>query len=264
MKRWFERGWFASLVVILVITVYGLYFYSMYQSISPSDSGRLTGVQSGTFGDAFGTLNALFSALACGGVIATLLLQRGDLRESKSQALDQQFEAIFYARLTLQQNVVDKLDLMSGGVVTASGRDCLRRFWRDLVRRYKMSSREKSHEERAQLAYSKLWALRHSDLGIYFRSLYSLLKFLDESGYRRKDKLGTVVRSLLSDHELVLILYNCLDRRGENFKRYAELFQLFDNLDVELLLKPSDVLRLPKKCFGKNSEALKIFELAGK
>lgn len=42
----------------------------------------------GTFGDTFGGLNALFSALAFGGLIITILLQREDLQKQK-EAIDQ-------------------------------------------------------------------------------------------------------------------------------------------------------------------------------
>lgn len=265
MKRWFEKGWFAFLVVGLVLVVYGAYFLFLSRGIISGGGGELTGVRTGTFGDAFGALNALFSALACGGVIATLLLQRGDLRETKKQALDQQFEANFYTRLTLQQNVVEKLDIVNvtTGVVRATGRDCLKSYYREIVKRYNLVRIPKPHEQRMQRAYERVWMFRHSDLSIYFRSLYSLFKFLDESGYDHKDKLGVVVRSLLSDYELALILYNCLNRRGENFRKYAESFRLFDNLDVDLLLDPVDVISIPKAAFGKNAAALEIFRKAG-
>jgi hypothetical protein len=47
---------------------------------------------SGTFGDTFGALNALFSGLALAGVIVTILIQRSELKHQRTELSLQRFE----------------------------------------------------------------------------------------------------------------------------------------------------------------------------
>lgn len=46
----------------------------------------------GTFGDAFGAINALFSGLAFGGIIYTILLQRQELKLQREELRDTRIE----------------------------------------------------------------------------------------------------------------------------------------------------------------------------
>lgn len=262
MKQDFGVGLLIGIAVVLILSIYGGYYYFLVQGLGEQNASGLVGVRAGTFGDAFGTLNALFSALACCGVVATLLLQRRDLKQTHEKADRQQFESHFYSRLSLQQNIVDRLDLVSrsSGQTIANGRDCIKKIYKSMAEKCVGDTRRTDQKVKIDFWYNWVWRGFHSDLGLYFRSLYSLLKFLSESDYHDKAKLGVVIRSLLSDYELALIFYNCMSSRGENFIKYAEEYALFDNLDVGILVDEKDVLRVSKKTFGKNKAALEIFE----
>lgn len=263
MKRKSRLDFYIVVVVLVILGTYIGYWCYLYSGFGPETNGGLERTRSGTFGDAFGVINALFSALACSGVVATLLYQRRDLAAQKEKSDMQQFEAQFYNRLTLQQNVVDRLDLVDAktNAVVSTGRDCLKSIFRHMERLYHMAAKTRNHEAALLKAYTTIWGHFHSDLGVYLRSLYSVFKFLSESDYPDKKKLGVVVRSLLSDFELALIFYNCTSKKGENFKKYAEEFQLFDNLDIHLLIKDDDVCRVPKAAWGKNSAALAVYDM---
>lgn len=262
LNKFFGVGFLIVVAVLIILGLYASYYYFLLQGFPGANSQGLTGVRAGTFGDAFGTLNALFSALACCGVVATLLLQRRDLKQTHEKADIQQFESHFYSRLSLQQNIVDRLDLVSKSSkqTVANGRDCLKRIYQSMSERCLEDTKRTDHKIKIDFWYDWVWKNFHSDLGLYFRSLYSLLKFLSESDYQDKAKLGVVIRSLLSDYELSIILYNCMSSRGENFKKYAEEYALFDNLDISILIDEKDVLRVSKRSFGKNKVALAIFE----
>ncbi|WP_438301357.1 putative phage abortive infection protein [Pseudomonas sp. NMS19W] len=208
-------GFLILIAVLAILGLYGCYYYFLVQGFSEANQQGLVGVRAGTFGDAFGTLNALFSALACCGVVATLLLQRRDLKQTHEKADRQQFESHFYSRLSLQQNIVDRLDLVNkeSKQTVATGRDCLKQIYKSMSERCLGDTKRTDQKTKIDYWYDWVWVNFHSDLGLYFRSLYSLLKFLSESEYQDKAKLGVVIRSLLSDYELAIILYNCMSSR---------------------------------------------------
>lgn len=239
-------------VVLCMLAAYFGYYYFLYLGFSGSDQAELKGVRSGTFGDAFGVLNALFSGLAFSGVVATLLIQSKDLNEARAQSARQQIESQFYNLLGLQQNVIQGFN----GNSTTVGRDSFRIWVVFLKARYEESSNVSKPQE---LAYQKLWDKYRGDLSLYFRSLYSVFRFVSESGHVDTKKFGVAARSLLSDFELVVLFYNCIDSRGIKFQRFANEFALFNNLDPALLLREVDVKMLAKEAYGNNEEVLSIY-----
>ncbi|MGY2257447.1 putative phage abortive infection protein [Pseudomonas sp. SDO55104_S430] len=258
MKNKIGLGWLIAIVVMIVLAVYAGYYYFLYSGFSsPEDLAELKGVRGGTFGDAFGTLNALFSGLAFSGVLITLLIQRKDLMGSQEQNSRQQIESQFYNMLSLQQGVVQSFDIKKNGVVKMVGRDCFKTWVWHLRNEY--GTAKGTHEERMGLAYREVMRRFHGDLGLYFRSLYSVFRFVSECQHPDKRKFGNVVRSLLSDFELVILFYNSLGDKGRNFQSYITEFSIFDNLEPAMLLDMMDVLFLAPESYGANAEILDTF-----
>jgi len=260
--------------VILVVCVYAAYYaflYFGYEAKTDAD-GNLVGVRSGTFGDAFGALNALFSGLAFSGFMITLLLQRRDLSDGQAENARQQIESQFYNMLKLQQAVVSGFDLQqtkfqymskSSIQVVTQGRDCFK-TWADKLRVEYDSAQSSAKTDKLKEAYRELWDEHRGDLSLYFRSLYTLFKFVSKSDHVDKKWLSSVARSFISDYELIVLFYNCLMPNGLKFQAYACEFAVFDNLDVSLLLNVDDVLMMSPQAFGDNPEVLKIFQTSGK
>lgn len=264
------RSWKIYLSIFFVLggvaLIYGLYYWFLYTgfSVQVDQAGALVGIRSGTFGDAFGVLNALFSGLAFSGVLITLLLQRKDLSEAHDQNALQQAESQFYSMLNLQQQVIQGFDLhVSRGDTpyTIQGRDCFRDWHRKLIRAFK-HTHDSDDRLRVVRAYQIILSAHQGDLGLYFRSLYSVFKFIERDKYIDKAHFSRVVRSLISDFELVFLYYNCLSPRGESFQRFATMYELFDNIDVDLLLDKKHVLYMHVESFGSNEEALKLVRQA--
>ena len=77
----------------------------------------------------------------------------------------------------------------------------------------------------------------------YFRHLYHIFRYIKMSDFSEVDKYryASLVRSNLSQYELVLLFYNCLSPNGiEKFKGLVEDFALLNNLRVNLLAKEED------------------------
>lgn len=106
-----------------------------------------------------------------------------------------------------------------------------------------LSSEKLSRAEKISIlteySYETIYTKNRASLGIYFRVLYNMLRFLSE----KKRDLPTsmydtyckIVRAKLSDFELVIIFYNCLTEVGTPMKKYVADFQLFDNLPLDEL-----------------------------
>lgn len=72
-----------------------------------------------------------------------------------------------------------------------------------------------------------------------FRHLYRIYKYVDTSDLITDDErynYACIVRSQLSDYELVILFYNCLTSNGRaKFKPLIEKYAIFNNLREELL-----------------------------
>ncbi|UVL17457.1 putative phage abortive infection protein [Pseudomonas sp. B21-044] len=250
-----SNSWKVSGVLVLVMFLYVSYFVMLLWStpfaVLPEK------LREGAFGDSFGTLNALFSGLAFSGVLITMLLQRKDLLEARVQASNQQIESQFYNMLALQQNIVSGFDMKSKGVLLHSGRDCFKAWYRFFESQ--LQEEQVSPGLGVEEAYDIMWLKYQGDLGLYFRSLYSIFRFVSECGHPDAAKFGGVVRSLLSDFELVILYYNCLSKQGSGFKKFVEEFRVFDNLDVDMLVDVGELTDFDVRCFGDNESALNLY-----
>jgi hypothetical protein len=220
----------------------------------------------GTFGDMFGAINALFSGLAFAGVIIAILLQRGELRlqreeltltreemQGQKEALNaqnetlkkQNFETTFFQLLTLQNDLVNAIDLVSSDVGSAAptrGRDCFRVFYK----RFRRASGEPRGESvqdaaaRINREYLDFYINHQHDIGHYFRNLYNIVKFVDRSEAVDRNLYTNLVRAQLSSYELLLLFYNCLSEMGrDKFKPLIEKYQLLKTMPQGELVDPS-------------------------
>lgn len=117
--------------------------------------------------------------------------------------------------------------------------------------------------EAAVKGFEEVLSRNKGDLGLYFRSLYSVFRFIESTAHDSKYDFGRVVRSLLSDYELVLLFYNSFSSKGLKFKDFAIKYELFDNLDVALLVKPDHVVHMEYRAYKGNADALAIYRKYG-
>ncbi|MFF7860759.1 putative phage abortive infection protein [Pseudomonas monteilii] len=251
-------SWFLSFLVVSAVLIGYMAFFDFLIAEIPIRK-LAEAIRQGTFGDSFGTLNALFSGLAFSGVLITVLLQRKELSEARKQTVNQQIESQFYNMLSLQQNVVQGFDIKRGVDIVMVGRDCFKSYVNRLNERYN-SYAIKLSPNRVLETYDAMWQHFRGDLSIYYRSLYSVFRFVSACDHPKKRDFAVVARSFLSDYELVVLFYNCLSPRGENFKVFAYEFQLFNNLDPKLLLEPKHIKLLDKRAYGENAEIQTLYD----
>lgn len=85
--------------------------------------------------------------------------------------------------------------------------------------------------------YDYYFHLYHSDLGHYFRNLYYVVRYIENCKIRDSEKKEfiKILRSQLSNYELLLLAYNGLHPYGEKFYPYLEKYELLKSLNNETM-----------------------------
>jgi hypothetical protein len=254
----------------------------------------------GSFGDMFGAINALFSGLAFAGVIIAILLQRQELRlqrkeleqtkeELKGQrtALElQNFNNTFFQLVRFQYNITEGINIEikgSLGIPLAiyleppifKGRDSFYHlynhfrdnFYNQIVKLERKNNSiveiiNKSLVEIINKSFIEFFEVYQSDLGHYFRNLYNIFKYIDNSrfSYLEKKFYSNIIRGQLSNYELLLLFYNSQSRYGKNFIKYIETYELFDNMPLDKLIdEETHVSLYDIKAYGNQLEHESIY-----
>lgn len=224
------------------------------------------------FGDSFGAVNALVSAFAFAGMIVSFVLQRSELRlqrkelEAQRKEFEQQndtlalqrFENTFFHMLELQQQIVNNLEATwrgkdemrkvseVGGYVpeevgverVTKGRDVFQVWFTGIkVGKQIFDGEIKWLEKNGIREYDSSYI--PSIFDHYFRHLYNIVKFVDQTQIlsdEDKYRYVSITRSTLSRYELVWLYYNTLSNLGcLKFKPLVEKYCLLNNLRPDLL-----------------------------
>lgn len=200
--------------------------------------------------------------------------QKEQLEAQSRTFKQQQFESTFFQLLALHHQIVNGIDRVEKPLTLAAvfkpsrpepapeefrGRDVFVRIFRDL------KSTQKSFEEEygpADLSvtvneiYKRVYTRNQSDLGHYFRNLYTLIKFVKNSDVQDKHAYTNIVRAQLSTYELLLLFYNCLSEHGrEKFKPLIEEFHLLKNMPQERVLDGSHIEAYSPSAFARPAVA---------
>ena len=280
-----------AVIVCVAVVVAGILL--SYLIAGHFDSAERSAIETrGLFGDSWGGVNALVSALAFAGVIVTLYLQNRDLnlqreemtRQRKEFAEEnktikyQRFENLFYNMLNLQQKIVDGLryehvvyeDFKNEfGILTKRhsvkrevvGRDVFRFLFEDV---------DFSYGPRPFRGYRRyltaLGVKKYDDTMIptyfdhYFRHLYKIVQFVDSQGFEFDEAYRYVsfLRGTLSRYELVWIYYNALYPDNHKFKKLIEKYSLLKALRQELLTDSLESIDYYNNLGIKTDEVSKI------
>lgn len=263
-------AWTVAIVICILVWLGGAAttrWYAVHCSESHDDATEAMGL----FGDSFGAVNALISALAFAGVLVTFRLQRKELdlqrQELQAQRAEfaqqnttlklQRFENTFFHMMELQQQIVNDLRIQN------KSKEHLRTGTGIGQRREEIVLEELKGRQvirhiykyvHYQLELNGFEGYRHAGYGNlldhYFRHLYTILRYIDETdafdnnsgetdvenARKQKYHYTTIVRATLSRYELLLLYYNGLSFFGrEKMKPLIEKYALLNNIDAESL-----------------------------
>lgn len=243
------------IAALAAIFILGLNFY--FGSISK---------EVGQFGDFFGgMLNPLLTFLTFFGLIATIVIQKQELKsarieyEKTATALSTQaIETTFFNTLDLHHNITENLSLDILEIEGSNRLSLLQIASRNAVlglpeRQTQFSGRlvfgatlsylTKGSQEpdSAVVRYREIQEDHNHVFGHYFRNLYQALKVID--GYSEnhltegdKRKYTSILRAQLSTTEPALLLINCVDGvcdQGQ-FRNLLVKYSMLEHLPYEL------------------------------
>ena len=252
----------ASIAVAIVISIW---FF-----LPPILTGSYCNItEKGAYGDMYGTVNALFTALAFVGFLTTIFLQRKELilqrvelsltrkvlegqeKQIKVQSStfhQQRFENTFFELIRIHIEIVSALS-KSGRKTEIRGRECLgsqvntlRQIWTEFGGKVTNLIDE---------AMDKLYNDNPPHLGHYFRQLYHIVLFVHSSEVQKKQRYADFIQAQLNNDELVLLAYNGLSKHGGKFKPLIEEFGLLENLTWGTLFSENHARGYSEKAFGK-------------
>jgi hypothetical protein len=220
--------------VLLAFVVIDLYFYQFKTIFSVGQDAW------GQFGDYIGgLLNPLFSFTALCALFYTIKLQSKELHESTEQLKNsaaalalqndvltrQRFETTFFQLFQLfNQLIKDMADNNNHGKKT-------------IAYFYTCIADSNIDSIKTQLQ-------KNQALSAYFRTLYSIIKFIDASSLLFEDKkfYSNLVRAQLSREELALLFYSCLLMPQYEQSKFIPLiirYDLIEYLSDDTLANPA-------------------------
>lgn len=202
----------------------------------------------------YSQLEVKYTRLELAGQKQEMILQNQTL-------LNQKFENTFFQLLTLFNGILNSLDLREKGsnIIIATGRDCFESF-NDSLKQIcrKVVSSDGGHPAQPTIvqslrAYNAVYDANNADLSHYFRTIYHIFKFIDDSNIDNKKRYSSIARAQLSSFEQVILFYNCLHQNGvEKFKPLIEKYAVFKNIDKGLLLYFKHIDAYEPSAYGKN------------
>ena len=256
---------FFSLAIFLLITtifIVGLgnidYFMSLvYSKTEIADKDLLPKI--GTFGDSAGLLNALFSSLAFGGVILTIIWQVSENSRQRKEEHRIQFENVFFNMTGSLEKIVSELKVED--IKDTNNSIPNTQLWD--MKEEDTDSQEVNDDSPQYITGRAVFKYLYEDapeplediikkegilgfetamygmLDNYFRYLYRVLKYIDESTLiekKEKYRYVGILRAQLSYMELIMVYYNCLSEYGnEKFKPLVEKYHLLKNIREDRL-----------------------------
>ena len=122
----------------------------------------------------------------------------------------------------------------------------------DIQRRELLPFSKEDHIEDIDSAFSYLFGAHRPHLGHYFRQIYHLLKFVDDSKITedRKKAYVDIIQSHLENIELVLIACYGLSKHGQELKVLIERYGLLESVTPGSLLHGEHARLYKASAFG--------------
>lgn len=265
---------------LIAVTCILLIFIPAVFALPGCEFFNLSKDETARIGDSIGGITAPFVAILAAVLTFLAFWVQYDFNEKQQVSIEKQrFEHNFYEMLNIHESITQSLKLMiideSSGVdsennivVKSEGRDVFQLLYEVMpisasrrvangiiipnTKQYKgLKELFHSNDKRFEI-YENNTAV--GTLDHYFSQLYSIFKMIIENKElddNAKYDYSRIVRSTLSQYELLLLFYNCLSSNGiEKFKPIIEDYAIMNNLRKDMLAKQDDETLYKASAYG--------------
>lgn len=155
----------------------------------------------------------------------------------------QSFENKFFELLSRFSDLLNTMETPRTNGINTRGKA----YIRETFDSFRNSSQWNSDDRLSEIIehYDACFRNRREHLSAYFRFLNRIIDFVDAAADvndHEKRQYIKIIRSTLSDFELVLLFYGSFSSKAEDFPVVLRQYNFFDNLPHDLLLAPDDVV----------------------
>lgn len=183
-----------------------------------------------------------------------IMEQKKEMEVQNITLQHQKFENTFFQMIGLLHSIVDSMDIRKNSddkIVIQSGRDCFKTFYKDFKNNLSavilgqkgitilLSTQVENVDiEHCKSAYQLTYDKYKSDLSHYFRTLFYIFKFVDDSDFTKSIKLdyANLIRAQLSSYEQIMLFYNCKMSYARSFLPYIKTYNIFKSIDDTLIV----------------------------
>lgn len=226
---------FLLLVAVTVVTaVYGRIIYNNFSGFQ----------EAGPFGDSFGALTSLFTALAFAGLIFTLFVQKNELslqraefenlvneQKNSNLILQNQSESIYQQNFeNTFFNLIGEFRSTRDGIVYKpfQGTEFKGQLAIEKMADAAFTKIARVDCDSIDNEYLTFYKDYENDLGPYFRLLFHIFNFIDASRVIEKKFYTNILRAQLSSKEAQLLMINSASSLGKN--KFLPLVKKYDLL----------------------------------
>lgn len=201
-----------------------------------------------------GLVGPLFSFVAFAAVLYTIAQnERNNKIQSARNNIIKQIE--------FHNNILNGLSISIGKSNVKKGREVFEYlFDKGLRTSYEEAVsiiKTKNELLRIETAFINLFEQQGGNFGYYFRNLYRVVKYIDQSEIEESEKIeyAKLLRAQLSKYEILMLFYNSLSSKGkEKFFALVVDHSLLKEIEAEHLLAESHWNLYPRKAYGLNDK----------
>lgn len=176
----------------------------------------------------------------------------------------QRFENTFFNMLSLQNEILSALEFSSSNISSCKNihdeSTKSRKVFSSILRWID----DEDDENQTLENYNLFQTSENQIVGHYFRNLFQIIKFIDESGLSDTDveKYARILRAQLSSDEIAVLFFNCISPKVDNgqFREYVRKYKLLEHLVVEPYLH-IDIVKISTLSVAVPSNFLEMYVL---
>lgn len=182
-----------------------------------------------------GVVGTIFTLVGIVLLYETLSLQRNEFEDSRKVFEKQQFENKFFSLLKLYQEIITTFhyDLPASSQKFV-GKEFFIQHRNDFIAGFSETNSYFKNRKSATANYIAFYLNNKEVLGQYFRTVYRLLKLIQDSKNSAKEKVEYVkiIRGQLSESELFFLHYNAYTEIGKKSREFLLSYNLLKHLPL--------------------------------